>query len=210
MLAAAVVILDEYGLADLTMRRLGDALGVRAGALYHHVPNKQTLLAQVADGVLAGVPGPTGPWRSGLAAWASGLRAALLRHRDSADLVASARAMGLADLDAAGPAAAALRAAGLPGPDAEAAASTLVHFVLGHVAQEQARLEWERFGKPDPDRGATATGASFAFGVRLILDGIGGQLAAGPGSVRATATEPIAGPATTSPSSLTTANDIVT
>ncbi len=209
MVAAAVELLDEYGLADLTMRRLGDALGVRAGALYHHVPNKQTLLARVADGVLAAVPAPVGPWRSGLAAWASDLRAALLRHRDSADLVASARAMGLADLDAAGPAAGVLRGAGLSETDAEAAASTLVHFILGHVAQEQARLEWERFGKPDPDRGATATAASFAFGVRLILDGVDGQCAGRSGSVRATATEPIAG-RTASSSSLTTANDIVT
>ena len=53
VLGAALVILDEYGLADLSMRRLGDVLGVRAGALYHHVPNKQTLLAWVADGILA-------------------------------------------------------------------------------------------------------------------------------------------------------------
>nr|NLI49770.1 TetR family transcriptional regulator [Propionibacterium sp.] len=176
VLAAAVAILDEYGLADLSMRRLGDALGVRAGALYHHVPNKQTLLAWIADGVLASVPRPAAPWRPGLAAWAADLRAALLAHRDSAELVASARAMGLAENDAAADAAALLGAAGLPAPDAAAAASTLVHFVLGHVVQEQARLEWERFGKPDPDRAPTATQASFTLGVGLILDGIAAHL----------------------------------
>lgn len=176
VLTAAVAILDEYGLADLSMRRLGDALGVRAGALYHHVPNKQTLLAWVADGVLATVPAAAAPWRPGLAAWAAALRDALLAHRDSAELVASARAMGLADTDAAAAAAAVLGGAGLAAPDADAAATTLLHFVLGHVAQEQARLEWERFGKPDPDRASTATAESFAFGVDLILDGIAGQL----------------------------------
>jgi len=95
VLDAACAIVDEFGLADLTMRRLGDALGVRAGALYHHVPNKQTLLARVADRVVAGVPQPAGAWRPALSAWASGLRAALLAHRDSAALVAAARVAAL-------------------------------------------------------------------------------------------------------------------
>lgn len=207
VLGAALVILDEYGLADLSMRRLGDVLGVRAGALYHHVPNKQTLLAWVADGILATVPHPAGPWRTGLAAWSEHLRSALLRHRDSADLVASSRAMGLAAFDAAEPAAATLRSAGLSEPDAVAAATTLLHFALGHVAEEQARLDWVRFGKPDGAE-PSATPGTYAFGVGLILTGIGGTLAAGPQpcSERATATEPIAGPA----SSLTTAKVIVT
>src|SRR5699024_7723468 len=38
VLSGAIAILDEYGLGDLTMRRLGAALGVQAGALYWHFP----------------------------------------------------------------------------------------------------------------------------------------------------------------------------
>ena len=45
-------MLDRYGLADLTMRRLATELGVQPSALYHHFPNKQALLAAVADEVL--------------------------------------------------------------------------------------------------------------------------------------------------------------
>ena len=41
---AAGAILDEFGLADLSMRRVADVLGVQPGALYYHVPNKQSLL----------------------------------------------------------------------------------------------------------------------------------------------------------------------
>jgi len=170
---AACVILDEFGLTDLTMRRLGDALGVRAGALYHHVPNKQTLLAWVADRILADVPSPTGPWRPALSGWAWALRAALLAHRDSADLVASARAMGLSERDAVAGPVALLEASGLGQSDAEALASAVLHFVLGHVAEEQARSDWERFGQPDPGRSATATGVTFDVGVHLLLDGAG-------------------------------------
>jgi TetR/AcrR family transcriptional regulator, tetracycline repressor protein len=49
----ALAVLDDYGLADLTMRRLGAELGVQPSALYHHFPNKQALLAAVADELLA-------------------------------------------------------------------------------------------------------------------------------------------------------------
>ena len=98
---AALAILDEYGLADLTMRRLADSLGVRAGALYWHVSNKQTLLAGLVTVILDGLEEPAGPWRAGLAGWADALRSRLLAHRDSADLVATMRAIGMAATDLA-------------------------------------------------------------------------------------------------------------
>lgn len=176
---AALEILDSYGLADLTMRRLGEVLGVRAGALYHHVPNKQSLLAALADAILAEVDEldwpAAPPWQDAVAAWASGLRAALLRHRDSADLVATARAMGLAERDASARPTALLADAGLPDAQAAASASALLHFVLGHVAEEQARLDWERFGSAEPSQ-RRATDQTFAVGVRLIVDGLGVRL----------------------------------
>lgn len=172
---AAVAILDTWGLADLTMRRLAEALGVRAGALYWHYPNKQSLLAGVADAILAAVPPPgPGPWPDAVGAWALGLRAALLDHRDSADVVASTRAMGLVSVDVAGPAAARLADGGLPDAEARAAAQALVRYVLGHVAEEQAQADFDRLGPgragPQPER---VDAASFAFGVRLLLDGVG-------------------------------------
>jgi hypothetical protein len=52
-------ILDAYGLGDLSMRRLAERLGVKAGALYWHVANKQSLLAAVSDEILAVDGGPT-------------------------------------------------------------------------------------------------------------------------------------------------------
>jgi TetR/AcrR family tetracycline transcriptional repressor len=41
---AALEIVDEEGLAALTMRRLADAVGVEPMSLYHHVPSKEALL----------------------------------------------------------------------------------------------------------------------------------------------------------------------
>lgn len=172
VLDAACSLLDTFGLADLTMRRLGDELGVRAGAVYHHVPNKQTLLARVADRIIADVDAPGESWHEALAAWASNLRHALLAHRDSADLVASVRAMGLGQRDAAAPATAVLIRMRLDADAARAAGAAVLHFVLGHVAEEQARREWERFGKPTPDSAPEAPTGSFDLGVALLLAGM--------------------------------------
>ena len=50
---AATSLLDDYGIADLTMRRLARELNVTPGALYWHFANKQQLLGAVADRILA-------------------------------------------------------------------------------------------------------------------------------------------------------------
>src|SRR4051812_46795577 len=50
---AALRILDDYGLPDLTMRRLAASLDVQPSALYWHFPNKQALLAELADRIVA-------------------------------------------------------------------------------------------------------------------------------------------------------------
>lgn len=52
----ATRILREYGLGDLTMRRLARELGVQPGALYWHVADKQDLLVAVTEGLLARLP----------------------------------------------------------------------------------------------------------------------------------------------------------
>ncbi|MCB1743059.1 MAG: helix-turn-helix transcriptional regulator, partial [Gammaproteobacteria bacterium] len=41
---AATALLDDYGIADLSMRRLARELAVSPGALYWHFANKQQLL----------------------------------------------------------------------------------------------------------------------------------------------------------------------
>ena len=43
MITGALALLDEVGLDELTMRRLAQALGVRAGAIYWHFANRQDL-----------------------------------------------------------------------------------------------------------------------------------------------------------------------
>ncbi|GAA4392436.1 TetR/AcrR family transcriptional regulator [Tsukamurella soli] len=51
---AAIEILDTDGEGALTFRALTTRLSTGAGAIYHHVANKDELLAAATDGVIAG------------------------------------------------------------------------------------------------------------------------------------------------------------
>jgi len=48
----AVELLDADGVEGISMRRLGEALGVEAMALYHHFPNKDAILDDVASRII--------------------------------------------------------------------------------------------------------------------------------------------------------------
>ena len=54
----AITLADAGGLDGLSMRKLAQHLGVDAMSIYYHVRDKDTLLAEMADAVVAGI-GPT-------------------------------------------------------------------------------------------------------------------------------------------------------
>jgi len=167
----ALGVLDTYGLADLTMRRLGTELGVQPSALYHHFANKQLLLAAVADEILArGAPADRpSVWDERVVAICSGLRDAMLAYRDGAELVATAYSFGLGALTPYDELAAALTDGGLDAALVPTAARTLLHFVFGHVSDEQTHLQAGSAGAiGDEPRAAS----DFAAGLGLVLDGI--------------------------------------
>jgi TetR/AcrR family transcriptional regulator, tetracycline repressor protein len=87
---AAFDLLDEAGMDGLTVRALASRLGVKAPALYWHVPSKQALLDEMATQVwrqigdtMAALP-PDLPWRDMMGTYAVTLRRELLGHRDGA------------------------------------------------------------------------------------------------------------------------------
>lgn len=79
--AAMRLILAE-GEQALTMRRLGEMLGVKAMALYNHFPDKDAILDAVAGLAIARLPAPPakGPWRSRIKAICHGIRSMALEH----------------------------------------------------------------------------------------------------------------------------------
>lgn len=168
---AGLGILDAYGLGDLSMRRVADMLGVQAGALYYHVPNKQSLLAALSDEILSEVSDPpagaaVADW---LVEWAGTLRRVLLGRRDAAELVASSLALGLGAVDPAASGRERLTTDGVEQPEASMAA--LLHFVLGHVVEEQTRAQMHALGVL-ADFDAAGSEARFDWGLGMIVRGV--------------------------------------
>lgn len=170
IVAAGCRILGTWGLADLSMRRVAEELGVQAGALYYHVPNKQSLLAGIADVILASVPVPQveepGEWLRG---WCHGLRRVLLDHRDGAELVASTTALGLGEVDPTAEGREVLQKAGVAEPEATMAA--FLHFVLGHTMAEQTRSQLVALGVL-AGFDAEQAESDFGHGVNLLVRGL--------------------------------------
>jgi AcrR family transcriptional regulator len=47
ILAAAVTLFADYGYHAATMRKIAELAGIQAASIYHHYPNKQTLLVEI-------------------------------------------------------------------------------------------------------------------------------------------------------------------
>jgi AcrR family transcriptional regulator len=176
---AATAILDSYGIADLTMRRLARELNVSPGALYWHFANKQQLLGAIADRLLQPareVPA-VGDWRARIVAVCSALRDALLSHTDGAELVSASFAAGQSDaaVEILAALSGAAADAGVPGAEAELAARTVIYYVLGFTVDEQSRLQWDSAGVLDAEQSVATIDHDrrFGFGLRLLIDGLG-------------------------------------
>ncbi|MEE2034822.1 TetR/AcrR family transcriptional regulator C-terminal domain-containing protein [Rhodococcus chondri] len=191
VLDGAMAILDEYGLGDLTMRKLATSLGVQPGALYWHFPNKQTLLGAMADRILDGVDAPptAQTWDGAITELGYRFRGALLAHRDGAELVAATYASRLTTSRARDAFVAAALDAGLSRAHAELTGYALLHYVLGHTVDEQSRLQLAELGaltrgpiSPAVTTGTPATSdddlldgdpaVRFEFGLTLLVDGV--------------------------------------
>lgn len=171
----AVGILSDFGLGDLSMRRLARELDVQVGALYWHVKNKQELLVDVAAQLLRDIgaePTPVGAPRDAIKRLAGAIRAALVPVPDSAEVVQLAQTMQPAALAPLTRLRDLLEAAGVPADRSAWAQHLLLNHILGSVAAQQDRATLDAVGATGgPDLGE----AAFAWGVRAILDGVLGR-----------------------------------
>ncbi|MEV0085438.1 TetR/AcrR family transcriptional regulator C-terminal domain-containing protein [Saccharopolyspora sp. NPDC050642] len=167
----AIAVLDEYGLESLSMRRLAAELGVQPSALYHHVPNKQTLLAAVADEILTRGKRPhrAREWDRRVVEVCAELRDAMLAYRDGAEVVVTAHTFGLGAAEPANQLRAALRDGGLPEDLVDVGTRALLHLVFGHTVEEQMALQAASAGAIDRAPGGPA---DFERGLELVLDGL--------------------------------------
>ncbi len=176
VLAAAMRLLDEVGLPDLTMRRLATTLDVQPSALYWHYANKQSLLAEVSNAIVGFAKPVAGasPWQEATKLEALALRDALLAFRDGAEVVSSTLALGL------GADSALERLEASIAIDdrllAHAAAESILFLVLGQVWHEQQRMQANSLGVVDNlDLSGTP---NLEIGIQLILNGLSAKVKA--------------------------------
>lgn len=153
MLAAALQLVDEQGLSKLSMRRLGEALGVEAMSLYRYVTHKQDLLDGIHGAVLdeVDVPEPHAGWEAQLRALTTAFRDALTRHPRTLPLFATRPAVAPSSLKLVDAALGILEQAGLPADEQLGALHALVAFVVGTC---QAYAAWDDPDQPEVDYSA--------------------------------------------------------
>jgi AcrR family transcriptional regulator len=144
VLRAAVEFADQHGIAPLSMRKLGETVGVEAMSLYNHVANKTDLLDGMIDLVFAEIDLPSDPtdWKVAMRQRARSAREVLARHRWAIGLMESRTTPGAATLHHHDAVLGILRAGGFSVAMAAHAFSALDSYVYGFALQE-ASLPFE-------------------------------------------------------------------
>jgi AcrR family transcriptional regulator len=205
VLQTALKLADQGGLESLSMRKLGQELGVEAMALYYHFANKDEIVDGIVDLVFAEVELPAaGPdWRTAMRRRAVSLRDALLRHRWAIGLMESRRNPGPANLRHHDAVIGSLRAGGFDMAATATAYSLLDSYIYGFALTkmnlpfddtsdivEMAESMLEPFPLGEYQNLADFLtehamkpgydyGNEFEIGLDIILDGLGRSVAAG-------------------------------
>jgi AcrR family transcriptional regulator len=144
VLQAAIAFADEQGIGALTMRKLGQSLGVEAMSLYNHVGNKDELLDGMVDAVFSEIALPPSDdnWKLATKKRSVSTRQALSRHRWALALTQSRTASGPATMKHHDAVIGCLRNAGFS-IDMMAHAFSLIDSYIYGFAQQEASLPFE-------------------------------------------------------------------
>lgn len=198
VLDGALALADEVGAQSLTMRRLADRLGVKPMTIYHHVPGKEAILDGMVDRVFGQIELPPEdlPWKDAMKVRLTSAREVLRRHPWAPPLMESRSNPGPATLAHHEAVLACFRRGGLSWQVTAHAGAVLDSYLYGFAMQE-ANLPFggsEQIGElaeqvvaamPQGEyptmvaftvnhvlRPGYSFGASFEFGLDLLLDGL--------------------------------------
>jgi AcrR family transcriptional regulator len=138
VLRAAIELADKDGIESLTMRRLGQQLGVEAMSLYKHVANKDDILDGITELVVSEIdlPPTDVEWKAAMRQRALSTRAVLTRHPWATRVMESRTNPGPATLRYYDSVIGSLRTAGFPIALAAHAFSVLDSYIFGFVVQQ--------------------------------------------------------------------------
>jgi AcrR family transcriptional regulator len=205
IVAAGIELADRHGMEAVSIRRIAAQLGSSPMALYHYVPSKSDLLNLILDAVNAEFAWPErslADWRSTLSHFARESRRCLKRHPWVAPLRAADPEYGPECIQMLEILLETLSRSGLDMRTAMRALGAVFVFVNGFVgiengdAARQAKGKAKAAAQPRFSRAVLATGRfphvtgfaamgaeqpdddGFERGLKWILDGIAGDLAA--------------------------------
>ena len=190
ILRTALAVIDREGLDALSMRRVGDELGVEAMSLYNHVANKAAMLDGIFETVLAELPPAhrAASWQSALREQARALRSTLRAHANVLPLFATRPAVTPAAITHVEAVLDVLRTGGFSTDEALSTLQVLVAFVVGHALasysprkpDEDSRPAYERLSEESFPRVREAARAlashdiekEFEFGLEAMVAGL--------------------------------------
>jgi AcrR family transcriptional regulator len=140
VLSAAIAFADANGIESLSMRKLGQELGVEAMSLYKHVANKDDMLDGMIDVVFGEIDLPSRAvhWKAAMRHRALSARQALSRHPWAIGLTESRVRPGPANLRHHDSVIGCLRAEGFSIETALHAYSALDSYIYGFALQERS------------------------------------------------------------------------
>lgn len=177
---AAIEIFETEGLSAVSMRTVAARLGVSPVPVYDRVGTKESLLAAMADHLLADVVAPAKPdqdWRGYATDWATALRDRLGGTRDAWQLIGGRRS---AYVEASKPLVETLQKAGFAEDAAVQACRLLIWAIAGFVVVENRRSDVEPSLETKPSRpGGSPHGIStaeaddlFKLHLHLLVSGL--------------------------------------
>jgi AcrR family transcriptional regulator len=185
---AAREIVDRHGLDALTMRSLGQALGVEAMSLYRHVKGKDALLDGVHGAILSELPPvpARGAWTTRLYTTAIAFRKVLRQHPRALQLFATRPAVTATALEQLESVLGILEVAGFTPHERLRGVHALLSFVVGsciwQLADQSTATEvdysrlgagtYPRLSKIGPILEGWDYDVEFMFGLRAMIDGL--------------------------------------
>lgn len=140
LVAGAIAVADAGGLGALTIRSLAEALGVKPMSIYHHMANKDAILAAMIDAVFdeIALPPQDADWRTAVKERSLSVRDVVGRHPWAIALMDSRPNPGPATLRHHDAVIASFRRGGFAIEDVAHAYSLVDSYTYGFAVQEAA------------------------------------------------------------------------
>ncbi len=187
IVAVAIEMADEEGLASVTLRGIAARLAVHVTSLYNYLPTKEAVLEEMPGALLAEATLPTGriAWQDWVREFASGMRALGRLHPGAFEAFHLGPARGERAAVPFESGFAAFRSAGFDVASSYSAVKATVVAVLGHVLEDTVparnrkaartditQLPIERFPNVHAVSRVAGKADTFAYLVEALVAGI--------------------------------------